>query len=137
MTKQPSCKERITEQLKSRIDTLTTLWDAYQSGREPVDDLGYFHEYGLSFDYVTPGTFGEKQREGYFRYQLGYGGPSDEFRFYTGPEMNPHRIEYWFLDWYDGAHRELRGEREKLLLEIFEFFKECGTVEHQYEEALA
>ena len=65
-----------------------------------------FYEYGLAFDYVEPGTFTDQQ-EGYLRYQISYGGPSEEFRFYVslGPQgYVPHRIEFWFLDWFDGAH---------------------------------
>ena len=30
---------------------------------------------------------------------MGYGGPSDEFRKYDNKDF----IEYWFLDWFDGA----------------------------------
>ena len=101
---------------------------------EKLEDLGPFHEYGLCFDYVAAGTFTD-QEQGYFRYQLSYGGPSDEFRFYTDPGYNCYRVEYWFLDLYDGASRELRDQDKVLLLDIFEYFKDCGTVEHQYEEA--
>jgi len=118
------------------MDDIKRLWEAYQRGEEEVEDLGSFHEYGLSFDYVAPGTFGDDQREGYFRYQLSWGGPSDEFRFYvSGPDYDVYRVEYWFLDWFDGSHITVTDSQ--VLLEIFEFFKECGTVEHQYREAVA
>jgi hypothetical protein len=131
------CEVRIAEHLGSRIETLEALWKSYCAGEESHPEYGNFCEYGLSFDYVAPGTFGEDQRQGYFRYQLSWGGPSDEFRFYCGPEFEPYKIEYWFMDWFDGASRTLRGDREKLLMEIFNFFKECGSVEHQYQEATA
>lgn len=39
-----------------------------------------FDEYALSFDYVEPDTFDDQDR-GYFRYQISYGGPSEEVRF--------------------------------------------------------
>ena len=96
-------------------------------------NLGTFHEYGLSFDYVPEGTFGV-QKEAYFRYQLSWGGPSDEFRFFVNPSFKPYRIEYWFLDWFDGANVVLEGKDEELLEEIFDFFKEIGSVEAEYEK---
>jgi len=72
----------------------------------------YFHEYDNLFDYVNqtalnwdcvePYTF-DDQREGYYRLQLSWGGPSDEFRIYTDMNKTIQEIEYWYLDWYDGA----------------------------------
>lgn len=59
-------------------------------------------QYGLSFDYVRAGTF-EDQPAGYFRYQLSYGGPSEEFRFFVDPEHNLLRAEFWLLDWFTGS----------------------------------
>ena len=61
------------------------------------DDLPPFFEYGLCFDYVEPDTF-DDQDEGYFRYQLSYGGPSDEIRFY-----HDGTVEYVYLDWFVGV----------------------------------
>ena len=49
-----------------------------------IDDIGTFWEYGLALDYVAPGTF-KDQKQGYFRYQISVGGPSEEFRFYANP----------------------------------------------------
>ena len=92
-----SCAGRIDSELRSRIDDLSRLWKAYCEGVESLDDLGSFNDYGLCFDYVAPDTF-DGQKEGYFRYQISWGGPSDEFRFYANPDFSCHRIEYWFLD---------------------------------------
>jgi len=62
--------------------TLRALWKLYQSGNEESHpDYGRFEEYGLGFDYVSAGTFNNK--EGYFRVPDFLGGPSEEFRFYT------------------------------------------------------
>ena len=130
------CKNRVHEHLTSRINDLRRLWAAECKGVESVEDLGNIYEYGLSFDYVAPETFGKDQRRGYFRYQISWGGPSDEFRFYTDERLQPERIEYWFLDWFDGAKVILHGGREKLMLEIWEWFKEGGTVEAKMKEAL-
>jgi hypothetical protein len=64
----------------------------------------------LGFDYVEPGTFTD-QLEGYWRWQLSWGGPGDEFRIYINPDKSVHRIEYWYLDWYDGAKVELDAQQ--------------------------
>jgi hypothetical protein len=136
-TKDRTCKERVREHLEGRMDDLKKLWAAYgEDSERQIADLGNLNEYGLSFDYVAPGTF-EGQRRGYFRYQLSWGGPSDEFRIFTGPGFEIDRIEYWFLDWFDGAKVTLSGKRLDLLSEIFrDFFVESGTAEAVYEKAL-
>lgn len=121
-----TCEQRIEHHLHSRIGDLQKLWAAYCEGIETLDDLGSIHDYGLCFDYVAPDTFGG-QKEGYFRYQISWGGPSDEFRFYANPDFSCHRIEYWFLDWFDGAHRVLDGADERLLSDLWEWFRECGS----------
>ena len=134
MTKQETCKERVGRHLDSRIDDIKQLWEADQAGiEEGVEDLGTFNEYGLSFDYVSAGTFND-QGQGYFRYQISYGGPSEEFRFYCDPDLECYKIEFWFLDWVDGACKVLRGENLDLMLEIYESFKDCGTIEHLLNE---
>ncbi len=136
MSDQKSCAARVAEHLESRISDLKQLWDAYRKDPEKeVPDLGTFDEYGLSFDYVSPGTFGTKQKRGYFRYQLSWGGPSDEFRFYCDENLESVEIEYWFLDWFDGAHIDLTGQNYTLLEEIFNDFKETGTVQAKLEES--
>ena len=129
-----TCQDRVNESLESRLEDLTKLWEAYCEGNEDKysDELGNIFEYGLCFDYVAPDTF-KDQEHGYFRYQLSYGGPSDEFRFYCNLDYTPYKIEYWFLDWNDGAHKNVTDN--KLIREIFDWFKECGSCKVKYEEA--
>ena len=81
--RQRSCADQVQEQLEDRLKDLHTLE-------------------GLCFDYVDPKTFTD-QLEGYSRWQLSWGGPGDEFRIYINPDKSVHRIEYWYMDWYDGA----------------------------------
>ncbi len=108
MDRQLTCEERVQSELESTLETLHRLWDLNCEDPDDWDEeLGNMYEYGLSFDYVTPGTF-KDQKEGYFRYQLSTGGPGDEFRFYVNPDLSCHTIEYWFLDWFDGAHIDLQ-----------------------------
>ena len=144
-----TCKNRIHNEYKSRMSDLKTLWKLYNTDSEAYDNnLGNFNEYGLSFDYVSPNTF-KNQSRGYFRYQLSWGGPSDEFRFYADPipyknynSDYPERdirgwkltgIYYSFLDWFDGAKIRVNN---KTLREIFSDFDECETLTAAYNKAM-
>lgn len=132
--KNKTCEQRVDRELEERLDDLKCIWRAYCNGRDELRDLGSIHDYGLCFDYVPTETF-DDQREAYFRYQLSWGGPSDEFRFYVNPDLTCHRIEYWFLDWFDGAHRRLEGDAQSLLLELWDWFRELGLAETAMDEA--
>jgi hypothetical protein len=132
--KQHSCLERVDEQFEGRMEDLHKLWDAYNAGEEEVEDLGNIYDYGLAFDYVPAETFND-QEQGFFRYQLSWGGPGDEFRFYVDPDMHLYKIEYWFLDWGDGAMKHPKGKDKELMEEIFEWFRETGTVERALKDA--
>lgn len=132
------CKDRIKAEHESRMEDLRRIWGEEPEGltEEQRDDFyAERNEYGLSFDYVAPGTF-DGQRRGYFRYQLSWGGPSDEFRFFCDENRKPVRIEYWFMDWFDGAKKILSGADFDLLAEIFYDFDGCGMVEERMREAL-
>jgi hypothetical protein len=117
-----TCKARVKPHFDERLADLKKLLEAERNGEEDTDN-GNLSEYGLCFDYVTPETFRD-QKEAYFRYQLSWGGPSDEFRFYVNPDFSCHRIEYWFLDWFDGAHIVLTDDTESLLTEIWQWFSD-------------
>ena len=124
-----SCKERVQDELNDRLTDIRKLWRLYRKNPDAYNpDLGSVYEYGLCFDYVAKGTF-QDQRRGYFRWQLSWGGPSDEFRFYTDECLDPVEIEYWFLDWFDGAKIVLQERDYDLLEEIFQYFREIGVVE--------
>ena len=105
-----------------------------------LEDIGNLNEYGLAFDYVAPGTFTD-QKEPYFRYQISYGGPSEEFRIYASKiddyNFSVYRIEFWYLHWFDGAPANLHGSDYNLIEEIFtNFFVECGTANHILMESM-
>ena len=84
-----TCEERINTQWMHR--------------RKDLEDLEFE---GLGFDYVEPHTFTD-QLEGYWRWQFSWGGPSDELRAFVNENDEIHRLEYWFMDWMDGAKLEL------------------------------
>ena len=92
--KQPTCKELINEKFNQ----------VEQDYKEASEDLfDYANSTALSWDYIEAGTF-EDQEDGYYRLQLSWGGPSDEFRIYTTQYADEiDVIEYHYMDWFDGA----------------------------------
>jgi hypothetical protein len=93
--------------------------------------LGKLEDYALCFDYVAPDTF-QDQEEGYFRYQLSWGGPSDEFRFYV--DGKSRRIEYWFMDWFDGA--SLLCSDNEIVTRLWAWLRDTGAVARARREQL-
>jgi hypothetical protein len=102
---------------------------------ENIPGYGNLNEYGLAFDYCTP----EKENEGYFRYQISWGGPSEEFRIYADKGKygwQVRKIDFWYLDWFDGAKKNLYGDDLKFMVELSEqFFLECSG-DSEYEKAM-
>jgi hypothetical protein len=78
-----TCEERIEEHLESRAEDFLGFIDGMSSDDDNTreETLEEYSNYGLSLDFVEPFTF-DDQEEGYLRYQLSWGGPSDELRFY-------------------------------------------------------
>ena len=123
-----TCEERIDVMLARTMADLTEQWEVYNA--DP--DLGTWVENDLALVYVGP----DDQEEGYFLYPRARGGPSDEFRFYAksgyrGWEVS--RIEYWFLDWFDGASRDVTDSQT--LSEIFDWFNEVGVCDNEFDKA--
>ena len=98
-----------------------------EAGREA------FNEYGLAFDYVAPYTFHD-QPAGYWRYQISYGGPSEELRFYADADYEVRKIEFWYLDWYDGACVNVTSDT--VAQAVWDEFNECETTRHVFKEAM-
>jgi hypothetical protein len=133
MEKELTCKERVREHYKGRMDDLRRLWEAYQEDSEKsLDDIGNIYDYGLSLDYVPA----DGRERGYIRYQLSWGGPGDEFRFYLDERREPVKVEYWFLDWFDGAKITPQGKNLDLLKELFSDWKETETIDALIEKAM-
>jgi len=129
-------KEAIADKDREYASELKQELKEVQKRYDALDEAGYsFVEYGLSFDYV-PGNTDYNPDAGYFRYQLSWGGPSEEFRFYTDPQFNVYTIEFWYLVWFDGKGIKLTGDDFQLMEEIFEFFNEIGSVESEYEKEM-
>jgi len=141
MTDTPKCADLVQHELEEELEILRKLWALHREDPEAYDDdYGNLYEYGLAFDYVAPGTFGD-QNEGYFRYQLSWGGPSDEFRIFADANgrrgWSIYRVEYWYMDWFDGASVTLRGDDLAFMSELVEsLFGDSGTMAGQHAEAM-
>lgn len=91
---EPTCEERIDEYLATVSGEIK---DMYKADVENGGG-GYDPHHALHVDVVV-NEDGEAQ---YGQYLMSWGGPSDELRFhYDG------KIEYVFMDWYDGATRDV------------------------------
>lgn len=110
------CADLVHEAFKSRMDDIRKMYTS-PDRRADLGD-GYqipLNEYGLGIDFVAANTF-QGQRVGYWRYQLSWGGPSEEFRWYRS--SNGSRVEFWYLDWYDGASVEVTGVDAEIIRAI-------------------
>jgi len=94
LKKDPSCSDRVDY-----------MWHKRQ------EDLKNPEYEALGFDYVEPHTFND-QPEGYWRWQFSWGGPSDELRGYVNEHKELHRLEYWYLDWGDGAFVQVKPDAD-------------------------
>jgi len=103
------CKDRVKPNFEDRIKDIRMM---YEQPERYHKELGHLHEYGLCMDLVESGTFSDEQRA-YKRWQISWGGPSDEFRVFEDGT-----VEYWFLDWYDGASVEVLGDDADMIKDI-------------------
>jgi len=111
-TKEKKCIDLVQSEYDYTLNKFKEAYDYFYEDeelRKPNDALEhcedfsqYISEYGLCFDKVEPNTF-QDQKLGYWRWQLSWGGPSDEFRIFVDEDKNIYKIEYWYLDWGDGA----------------------------------
>ena len=136
------CIELVFEKFKERatdIEGIYRYYDLDESKRSAHvlhDQLSgdwageALDNYGLSFDYVAPHTFTD-QTEGYYRWQLSWGGPSDEFRIYVDEMTRPDRVEYWFIDWFDGAKVEIKRGAYSFLDAAINYFFEYEPVPYK------
>ena len=112
-----TCAERVEKNFKDRAAYISGVFEYFdlpetQRAAHPLademEDYSVDSEFdalmhnALSFDFVEDD---ENPRAGYWRYQLSWGGPSDEFRIYLDERMKSRikKIDYHFMDWFDGA----------------------------------
>ena len=108
MSEDLKCKDKVKSAYRQKIKDLKKLYKLWSKDTElSHPDLGCLNEYGLSFDYVDNSEDGGQS---YFRYQISYGGPSEEFRIYVDVGLNIYKVEFWYLDWFDGAKRKVSSD---------------------------
>ena len=133
------CKDRINDHFQRTVDNYQKAKDFFNTPEDQratnteYESYEGFEDYvsqsGLSFDYVTPYTF-KDQGEGYYRFQMSWGGPSDEFNIYTDSSKNIKKIEYWFKDWFDGASLDCTDN--KLIKEMCWGFVDNDLYPHEH-----
>ena len=85
------------------------------------ENVGSFYDYGLCFDFVEVDTFPDLD-SGYYRYQLSWGGPGVEIRFYPDG-----LIEFVYLDWFCGIGFDVSDEDWAQWL--LDFFTDVGSID--------
>ena len=127
-----TCQQRIRSHWAGRKADFTAYMDKPEVYDNGDNERGPFNEYGLAFDYVPAGTFTDQKR-GFWRYQLSWGGPSDEIRFFGDPSGKVYKAEYRFMDWGDGAG--LNVTDEPCVQWLIDFFQDIGSFKHALEQA--
>ena len=146
LQKRQSCKDLVYKKYVGRLvdlhaasDYFSIEKDSARAAHDSHEDLKHFEDYydyvnqlGLSFDYV-PANLSTFPACGYWRWQLSWGGPGDEFRIYTDIEKNIDRIEYVYLDWFDSATHKIEPIPAPLA-EAVAWFLECSSYDPEGRE---
>jgi hypothetical protein len=114
------------DHLKSRQDDISRYMNAddpWETIDPDGDYLPPFSEYGLCFDAVEND---ETEAIEYFRFQISYGGPSEEYRFHPNG-----LIEFVYLDWFTGAGFDVSSTEEAQWL--FQVYKDLGMMDFRQE----
>jgi len=96
LNKSDRCIDRIEDAILSRGED----FERFMNTNDEETQIE-FYEYGLDVSMVSIGAF-QNQNEPYLRYQLSWGGPSEEINFYQNG-----RVEFVFKDWFDSAVKEV------------------------------
>ena len=118
--KAKSCEKRIDEQLKGRIEDFKEALE--KEGKDEdlgTDDLsGWINSYALALSHLTV-----------YKLELSYGGPQDFIEFFYDPESRElYNIVYHFLDWFDGAVKEIDPKSEEFSI-LEKIFFNCVLIE--------
>jgi len=108
-TKQKTCAELISARCYDRKEQFENAFLFFKDNDETKKHsefseyeslMDYANQNSLDFSYIEPNTF-EKQSKGYWRWQLSWGGPSDEFRYYhfDHDKKKIKSMEYSYMDW--------------------------------------
>ena len=120
----------LSKQLKCK-DLVQSSWESqeedYKNFKDDVDYeslYDYVNQTALSFDKVHKNSKENIDRS-YYRLQISWGGPSTEFRAFLNADHDIDYIEYWYLDWFDGA--SINIPRDSKSWEVVEDFVTIET----------
>ena len=120
----------LSKQLKCK-DLVHSSWESQEEDYKNFKDEGdyeslydYVNQTALSFDKVHKNSKENIDRS-YYRLQISWGGPSTEFRAYLNADHDIDYIEYWYLDWFDGA--SINIPRDSKSWEVVEDFVTIET----------
>ena len=84
------------DDFRERIEYMDLDFGEMRNAYKMFIDIGTVSlcEYGLCFGFVDA----DEESDGYYRFQISWGGPSEEVRFYHNGS-----IEFVYLDWYVGV----------------------------------
>ena len=94
-TQHKTCADRIEQNFQDRY--LELQKDMRYVIFSPAN---YFEKKGLGIDLIEKDDLDLDDH--FIRYQLSWGGPQDEFRFWKSG-----KISYHFLDWFDHAEKDI------------------------------
>jgi hypothetical protein len=107
--------------------------DKHEDLQSYEDLFDYVNQSALGFDFVSVNTF-KGQDRGYWRFQMSWGGPSDEFRIYVDEENQIEYIDYHYLDWFDGASVRARHDIIYNICQTFLEGCDCKDLSEIYKE---
>lgn len=143
LQKRQTCQDLVVKRYQDRLVDLQAASDYFSIEKQSAravhhwhKDLEHYEDYydyvnqlGLSFDFRAADA-SEGRSCGYWRWQLSTGGPGDEFRVYTDVDKNIDRVEYVYLDWFDGAIHKV-DDVPRPLQDALEWFLECSSYPSQ------
>lgn len=113
---------------KTRRDLLEEGFDRHEVKEilevmETFESVGSFYDYGLCFDFVEA----DEGSDGYYRFQICWGGPSSEIRFFEDGT-----ITAVYMDWFVGVGFDVSTWDEFTWLE--NFFKDTCSMDWDSKE---
>jgi len=111
------CSELIEDELKRRIEDFKQALSNFKENNYEKIVTENDYEYEDIIDWVNNYVLGYYD-DNYYRakrLELSCGGPQDYFLYF--PKLE--RIEYHYLDWFDGASLVLDGEDFEIMSEYF------------------
>jgi hypothetical protein len=150
--KQPSCEERISDELAARLTDIrdetpefidcancdgtgTVVIEhngdqgdcAFCEGTGEVENPAY--DENESGPPEPLGIFSKRQTV--VSIELSTGGPADGFRFTFDEDGDLERAEYYFQDWFDGATRKLDQDEAQAVIDAYGVYAEALTEQHR------